>query len=76
MYTLEELWNNTYEEYRMTFDNKGNFKEGRGIIPYSIIKRCEGIIKNHIRKSRKNNIVANVLYNKKVKDVANIKIIK
>lgn len=76
MFTLEELWNKTYEQHRMTFDNKGNFKEGTGIISNTKVKKCEDVLKQYIRKNRKRDLVVNVVWNKKTNDIGYIKVIR
>ena len=62
--TLNEYYNSLYDEYYIILDNKGNFKYGKGIVPYQVVKQTEDIMKQHIR-NRKTDLRLKVLWNKR-----------
>ena len=70
--TLNEYYNKVFTTYYMQFDNKGNFKEGKGIIPYGINKDAEKIIKKHITSRRKSDIFTEILYSNERKEISRI----
>jgi len=74
MYTLSDLWKQTYDTYYLTFDNKGNFKEGKGIVLYKIYKEVEKEMKEYATSRRKNDYIVEVLWNKKENQLAKITI--
>ena len=75
MVTLNEYYNKVFTTYYMKFDSKGNFKEGKGILPYKVTKAVEKEIKKHIRKSRKNNMFVEVLYSNEHNNITRIYVI-
>ena len=62
--TFDEYWRANFETYYIILDNKGNFKYGKGIVPYAVIKETEKEMKKHIR-GRKSDLRLNVIWNKK-----------
>ena len=75
-YTLREYYNKCFTEYYMKIDNKGKMKEGKGIIPYSICKDTEKIMRDYLSKhKRKNDMHIRVLYSNERKEVCNITLI-
>ena len=74
MKTLEQLWNETFYIYELTFDNLGNFKIGKGIVPNEVAKQSEEIMKDYVTKRRKRDIQCKVLWNRKEHCVSRITI--
>jgi hypothetical protein len=73
--TFEELYKQTYTIYYIKLDNKGNFKEGKGIIPNTIVKAVEKEMKNYLTKRRKTNVFIELTWNNKRKDINTIYLI-
>lgn len=63
-YTLDEWYKINYTNYYIMFDNKGNVLEGKGIIPYQIMKEVEKVVKNSVTKRQKNNYYVRANYYK------------
>lgn len=71
--TLEEYYKMTFTSYYMQFDTDGNFKYGKGICPYGIIKDAEKELKDYIKThKRKNDMYCEIVYNNKIKKIVRI----
>lgn len=74
--TLNDYYKKTYTEYYIRYDNKGNFKEGKGLCSSQVIKEVEKEIKKHITKRRKNDMYVKAVYNNKDKRLTTIYVIR
>lgn len=61
-HTLDEWYRIKFSHYYMKFDNKGNFQEGKGLIPYGVVGQVTKVVKNSITKRRKTDMYVEALY--------------